>query len=57
MDGDVLDDRIESIGVGIPGMRARVRQFRGDLQIMSSKNGTVLRAVIPDRVAPLEGQI
>jgi signal transduction histidine kinase len=38
-------------------MRARVRQFRGDLQIMSSKNGTVLRAVIPDRVAPLEGQI
>jgi len=57
MDGDVLDDRIESIGVGIPGMRARVRQFRGDLQITSSKNGTVLRAVIPDRVAPLEGQI
>lgn len=57
MDGDELDDRIESIGVGIPGMRARVRQFRGDLQITSSKNGTVLRAVIPDRVAPLEGQI
>jgi PAS domain S-box-containing protein len=58
MEGEVLDERIESIGVGIPGMRARVRQFRGDLQITSSKEGTVLRAVIPDRVAPLlEAQI
>jgi PAS domain S-box-containing protein len=58
MDGEMIEDRIESIGVGIPGMRARVRQFRGDLQIKSSKSGTVLRAVIPDRVAPLlEAQI
>ncbi len=58
MDGEVLDDRIESLGVGIPGMRARVRQFRGELQITSSANGTVLRAVIPERMAPLlEAQI
>jgi two-component system sensor histidine kinase UhpB len=58
MDGATPDDRIESLGVGIPGMRARVRQFRGELQITSGANGTVLRAVIPDRMAPLlEAQI
>lgn len=58
MEGEAIDDRIESLGVGIPGMRARVRQFRGELQITSSANGTVLRAVIPERMAPLlEAQI
>lgn len=58
MEGEATDDRIESLGVGIPGMRARVRQFRGELQITSSANGTVLRAAIPERMAPLlEAQI
>lgn len=58
MDGETPDDRIESLGVGIPGMRARVRQFRGELQITSGTNGTILRATIPDRMAPLlEAQI
>jgi PAS domain S-box-containing protein len=51
-EGETADDRIEGLGVGIPGMRARVRQFHGELQITSGTNGTVLRAVIPDRMAP-----
>jgi len=34
-------------GVGIRGMRERLRQLGGDLEIQSSKNGTVLRAVLP----------
>lgn len=48
-----LDERVESMGVGIPGMRARVRQFRGDLQIAGNQNGTILRASIPDRAASM----
>jgi len=34
-------------GVGIPGMRERLRRFGGQLQIHSDESGTQLRAVIP----------
>lgn len=40
-----------NLGVGIPGMRARLRQFNGTLQIESSGAGTVLRAQIPSAAA------
>ena len=48
------------LGVGIPGMKARVGQFNGVLRIESSSKGTVLRVRIPiagtwpmpDRAAP-----
>jgi signal transduction histidine kinase len=36
-----------SLGVGIPGMRARLRQFGGSLEIESNERGTSLRAFIP----------
>jgi signal transduction histidine kinase len=36
-----------SLGVGIPGMRARLRQFGGNLEIESDERGTSLRAFIP----------
>jgi two-component system NarL family sensor kinase len=36
-----------SLGVGIPGMRARLRQFGGNLEIESDARGTSLRAFIP----------
>lgn len=42
------DDDIESIGVGIPGMRARVRQFRGDLEVLPGRQGALVRATIPE---------
>jgi signal transduction histidine kinase len=35
------------LGVGIPGMKARVGQFNGVLRIESSNRGTVLRVRIP----------
>jgi signal transduction histidine kinase len=35
------------LGVGIPGMQARVRQFGGELGIASGSRGTTIRAVIP----------
>ncbi len=36
-----------ALGVGIPGMKARVGQFNGVLRIESSSKGTVLRVRIP----------
>lgn len=47
------DDRIENLGVGIPGMRARVRQFGGELHISGGKTGTIVRAVVPERAVPM----
>jgi PAS domain S-box-containing protein len=35
------------LGVGIPGMQARVRQFGGELGIATGSRGTTIRAVIP----------
>jgi signal transduction histidine kinase len=36
-----------SSGVGISSMRERLREFGGDLQIESNKEGTVVRAILP----------
>ena len=36
-----------SLGVGIPGMRARVEQYRGVLNISSGESGTIIKATIP----------
>lgn len=35
------------LGVGLPGMRARLKQFGGDLRIRSGHEGTTLVATIP----------
>jgi len=37
----------DSPGVGIPGMRQRLRQFSGDLRIESNDRGTLLTAIVP----------
>jgi signal transduction histidine kinase len=34
-------------GVGIPGMRERLRQHRGSLEINSSSQGTILSGIVP----------
>ena len=45
-------------GVGIPGMRARLRQLGGDLEIHSTSSGTSIRACVPmARVAQRVGAI
>ncbi|MGF9761865.1 PAS domain-containing protein [Microvirga sp. 0TCS3.31] len=36
-----------SLGVGIPGMEARIRQFNGTMVIASGLRGTTIRATIP----------
>jgi len=35
------------LGVGIPGMIARMRQFGGNLDVQSSPDGTAIRATVP----------
>jgi signal transduction histidine kinase len=43
------------MGVGIPGMRARLQQFGGDLRIRSGPDGTTVLAAVPlpDRIRSL----
>lgn len=40
-------DETHLLGVGIPGMRQRLRQLGGRLDIVTSPSGTVVKAVIP----------
>lgn len=42
---------VHSLGVGIPGMSARMRQLGGRLDIISSKRGTTVQAIVPDDAA------
>ena len=42
----------EGSGVGIRGMRERVRHFRGDLSIRSNGSGTTVSATLPLKVSP-----
>jgi signal transduction histidine kinase len=52
--GKGLPPLVESgagLGVGIPGMRARLAQFGGAVDIASVDGGTVVRARIPTRLA------
>ncbi len=46
-DADVLLGDIETLGVGIVGMRERLRQFGGELFIKSGPHGTIITARIP----------
>ena len=43
------DDDEAPLGVGIPGMRARIEQLRGTLDIASHASGTVVTAKVPAR--------
>lgn len=42
-----VDDGKMRFGVGIPGMRARLKQFGGDLRIRSGTTGTTVAAIVP----------
>jgi signal transduction histidine kinase len=43
-----------SLGVGIPGMRQRLRQFGGVLDIVSNEQGTVVTASVPARSGQID---
>jgi len=42
-----LESTIARVGIGIAGMRARLRQLGGRLEIESGTRGTKIRAVVP----------
>lgn len=39
--------RHKPLGMGISGMHERLQQFQGELQLHSTRNGTLLRATVP----------
>ena len=50
MPAEILEEAsgtVAGIGVGIMGMRERLRQLGGQLQIDSSSKGTTVRAILP----------
>jgi signal transduction histidine kinase len=40
-------ENVGTLGVGIPGMRERLRQLGGTLEIKSTKKGTTVTATVP----------
>jgi two-component system, NarL family, sensor kinase len=40
-------DGLDEMGVGIPGMRERMRQLGGTLEVVSSDLGTIVTATVP----------
>ena len=46
---EILDRKfsVQSVGVGLPGMRERLRLLGGKLEIRSDGKGTVLKATVP----------
>jgi signal transduction histidine kinase len=40
------------VGVGVGGMRERLRQLGGTLRISSGPEGTEIRAIVPARLPP-----
>jgi signal transduction histidine kinase len=57
MEADELTDIAAGAtpGVGLRGMRERINDFGGELQIESSEKGTKIRATIPVETAGLDG--
>lgn len=41
-----VEDVLPSLGVGLPGMRERLTQLNGTLEVLSSSTGTIIRAII-----------
>jgi signal transduction histidine kinase len=59
-DGKGIDDRIKefrpgSVGIGIGGMRQRVKEFGGELQLQNGNPGTIVQILIP--VSPVVPQV
>lgn len=52
--GDIMEFRPDSIGIGIGGMRQRVKEFGGELRLQNASPGTLVEVVLPVRsLAPI----
>jgi signal transduction histidine kinase len=47
IDEEVAQQRPESVGVGIAGMRQRVSELGGSLRLSNANPGTIVEVVIP----------
>ncbi|MGB7022441.1 MAG: response regulator [Candidatus Acidiferrales bacterium] len=52
----VVEFRPDSIGIGIGGMRQRVKEFGGELQLRNSNPGTIVEVVIPIKLQTVYDQ-
>jgi signal transduction histidine kinase len=50
---EITELRPDSIGIGIGGMKQRVKEFGGELRLLNASPGTLLEVVIPIRSAQL----
>jgi signal transduction histidine kinase len=50
---EITELRPESIGIGIGGMRQRVKEFGGELRLRNATPGTLVEVTIPIRPAPV----
>jgi signal transduction histidine kinase len=50
---EIAEFQPASIGIGIGGMRERVKEFGGELQLRNTNPGTLVEVVIPLRAADL----
>jgi signal transduction histidine kinase len=53
---EICELRPDSIGIGIGGMRQRVKEFGGELRLRNASPGTIVEVVIPIRPAPVSQQ-
>ncbi len=53
---EITEFRPGSIGVGIAGMRQRVKEFGGNVKIRNNRPGTLVEVVIPLRSSALQDQ-
>jgi len=51
---EISEFRQDSIGVGISGMRQRVKEFGGELQLRNANPGTIVEVVIPLPTTPTD---
>lgn len=68
-DGNGISERVaefrpDSIGIGISGMRQRIKEFGGELHLRNSNPGTIVEVVIPiklpavyDQAAPVAAHV
>jgi two-component system NarL family sensor kinase len=45
----IMGFRPDSIGIGIGGMRQRVKEFGGELRLHNASPGTIVEVIIPDK--------
>jgi signal transduction histidine kinase len=53
----VVELRPDSVGIGIGGMRQRVKEFGGELRLQNTSPGTLVEAVIPIPSVGTQGQV